>query len=164
LVFLGVFYLLIERGIHSPWGRVLRAIREDEVLAAAYGKNVYAFKLQAMVLGAMLMGAGGALYGHYAGTIQPGTFEPLFGTFIIWVMLVIGGTGNNKGAILGAFVVWTIWGGTGFLTDLVVPPLFAARAPYIRFICIGVLLILMLLFRPRGLIGEAKFVPREEAE
>ena len=103
-VYLGIVVLvlafvavLLERMIRSPWGRVLRAIREDEVVAAAYGKNVFGFKLQALVLGAMVMGVGGALYAHNAGTISPTVFEPVFGTFIVWVMLILGGSGNTKG-------------------------------------------------------------------
>ena len=102
VIFLLLIYFALERGIRSPWGRVLRAIREDEVMAAADGKNVFLFKLQSLALGAMIMGVGGALYAHYSAAIQPSVFEPLFGTFIIWTMLTVGGTGNNRGAILGA--------------------------------------------------------------
>ncbi len=117
LLAVAVVYWAIERGIRSPWGRVLRAIREDEVAAAMHGKNVFAFKLQALVLGAAIMGLGGALYAHYVRAISPDAFTPLFGTFLIWVMLMLGGSGNNKGAILGAFLVWGIWTGSTFVTD-----------------------------------------------
>ena len=164
-VYLGIVVLvlafvavLLERMIRSPWGRVLRAIREDEVVAAAYGKNVFGFKLQALVLGAMVMGVGGALYAHNAGTISPTVFEPVFGTFIVWVMLILGGSGNTKGVILGAFVFWAIWAGTQFATDALVPPAFSARAPYFRFLLMETLLVLMLLFRPKGILGEERFV------
>ncbi len=95
-------YLAVERGIRSPWGRVLRAIREDETTAAASGKNIFAFKMQAFMLGAFIMGIGGAMYASYVRAITPDTFVPMFGTFLIWVMLIVGGSGNNKGAILGA--------------------------------------------------------------
>ncbi|MBI3327627.1 MAG: branched-chain amino acid ABC transporter permease [Nitrospinae bacterium] len=160
-VYLGIVLLAVaavyaasERGIRSPWGRVLRAIREDEIAAAMNGKNVFAFKLQALVLGAAIMGLGGALYAHYVRAISPDVFTPLFGTFLIWVMLMLGGSGNNKGAIAGAFVVWGIWTGTTFVTDQTLPPFWAARAPYLRFLLVGLLLEAIILLRPQGLLGE----------
>lgn len=159
-LFLVVIFLFVERITRSPWGRVLRAIRDDEILAATSGKNVVAHKLQALVVGAFIMGIGGALYAHSVGAIQPGTFEPLFGTFIIWVMLTLGGTGNNKGAVLGAFVVWGIWSGTEFLTDRLLPPMLISRAPYIRTALIGILLVVLLAWRPRGLLPEERKVSR----
>lgn len=154
-----MIYLLIERAIRSPWGRVLRAIREDEVSASMSGKDIFNFKMQSLVFGAMVMGIGGALYAHYTKAISPSVFTPLYGTFIIWVMLMAGGSGNNKGAILGAYVIWGIWIGTTFLTDFL-PPTFKARAPYIRFLIIGILLEFILLYRPEGLLGEEKKVSK----
>ncbi len=159
LVVLAAVFWLIERGIRSPWGRVLRAIREDEGAAAMLGKNVFRFKMEALVLGAVIMGMGGSLYAHYARAISPEAFDPLFATFIIWVMVVLGGSGNNKGVLLGAFAVWGIWTGTSFLTDRL-PAVLQARAPYIRFIVIGLLLEAILLTRPQGLLGEEKLVSR----
>ena len=94
-------YWAIERGIRSPWGRVLRAIREDEVAAAMNGKDVFAFKLQALILGAAIMGLGGALYAHYVRAISPDAFTPLFGTFLIWVMLMLGAVATTKGRYWG---------------------------------------------------------------
>ncbi len=160
VIFLLIIYFALERGIRSPWGRVLRAIREDEVMAAADGKNVFFFKLQSLALGAMIMGIAGALYAHYSAAIQPSVFEPLFGTFIIWTMLTVGGTGNNKGAILGAFVVWAIWSWSTFIILKVVPPGFQTRAPYIRYVIIGLLLVLFTATRPKGIIGEERQVSR----
>jgi branched-chain amino acid transport system permease protein len=160
LAFLIVIFLALERGIRSPWGRVLRAIREDEVMAAANGKNVFLFKLQSMALGAAIMGIGGALYAHYSAAIQPSVFEPLFGTFIIWTMLTVGGTGNNKGAILGAFIVWALWSWSTFFILKVVPPSFQTRAPYIRYVIIGILLVVFTTTRPKGIIGEERQVSR----
>lgn len=157
---LAVMYVAIEQGIRSPWGRVLRAIREEEVAVAMSGKNVLAMKMQALVLGASIMGVGGALYAHYVRAISPEVFEPLFGTFLIWVMVILGGSGNNKGVILGAVVVWAIWIGTTFATDQLLPLALASRAPYIRFLIIGILLELILLARPQGLMGEEKVVSR----
>ncbi|MEA3345860.1 MAG: branched-chain amino acid ABC transporter permease [Chloroflexota bacterium] len=160
LAFLLIIYLALERGIRSPWGRVLRAVREDEVVTSAAGKNVFLFKMQSLVLGAVIMGIGGALYAHAIRAIQPGVFTPLFGTLIIWVMLILGGSGNNKGVILGAFIIWGIWSGTALLIDHIVPVTWSARAPYLRFLLIGLLLIGILLTRPQGLLGEEKQVSR----
>jgi branched-chain amino acid transport system permease protein len=154
-----IIYLLIERAIRSPWGRVLRAIREDEVSASMSGKDIFNFKMQSLIFGAMVMGIGGALYAHYTKAISPSVFTPLYGTFIIWVMLMAGGSGNNKGAILGAYVIWGIWVGTTFLADFL-PHTLKAKAPYIRFLVIGVLLELILIYRPQGLLGEEKEVSK----
>jgi len=154
-----VIYWAIERAIRSPWGRVLKAIREDEVSAAMSGKDVFWFKMQSLVFGSMIMGVGGALYAHYTKAISPDVFTPLYGTFIIWVMLMAGGSGNNRGAIVGAFLVWGIWIGTKFLTDLL-PYTLKARAPYIRFLIVGILLEIILIHRPQGLLGEEKRVSR----
>jgi branched-chain amino acid transport system permease protein len=160
LLSVALVYWVIERGIRSPWGRVLRAVREDETAAAMNGKNVFAFKLQALVLGAAIMGLGGALYAHYVRAVSPDAFTPLFGTFLIWVMLMLGGSGNNKGAILGAFLVWGIWTGSTFVTDQTLPPFWAARAPYLRFLLIGVILEAIILLQPRGLLGEERRVSK----
>jgi branched-chain amino acid transport system permease protein len=160
LVVLGAVYVAIERGIRSPWGRVLRAIREDEVAAAMVGKDVFAFKLQALALGGAIMGLGGALYAHYVRAISPDVFTPLFATFLIWVMLMLGGSGNNKGAILGAFLVWGIWTGSTFVTDRLLPLGWAARAPYLRFLLIGLMLEAIILLRPQGLLGEERRVSK----
>ena len=163
-VALAVTLALLERSIRSPWGRVLRAIREEEVAAEALGKDVYAFKLQALVVGAAIMGAGGALYAHYLVSIDYGHFTPVYGTFLVWAMLMLGGSGNNRGAVLGAFVVWAIWTGTAFLTDRLSPLLAAispdlpARSPYLRYMLVAVLLEAVILFRPRGLLGEERRV------
>ena len=160
LLTLVLVYWAIERGIRSPWGRVLRAIREDEIAAAMNGKDVFAFKLQALVLGSAIMGLGGALYAHYVRAISPDAFSPLFATFLIWVMLLLGGSGNNKGALLGAFLVWGIWMGMTFVTDHILPPFWAARAPYLRFLLIGVILEAIILLRPQGILGEERRVSK----
>lgn len=153
VVVLVLCYLLVERGRRSPWGRVLRAIRENEDGVEAAGKNVARFRLQAFVLGSMLMGLGGALYAHFIGFISPEAFEPVFATFLIWVMLIAGGSGNNKGAVLGAFVIWLVWSGTEFLTGLL-PAAMVTQAGAVRVLLIGVLLQVILLLRPEGLLPE----------
>ena len=152
VVVLIALYYFVKRLVRSPWGRVLKAIREDEDVAAMSGKNVFAYKLQALVLGAMIMGIGGALYAHFARFISPNSFEPLYGTFVVWVMLILGGTGNNKGAILGAFVVWGVWAATDFITGYL--PFTAPQAAALRIIIIGVLLEAIILLRPQGLLPE----------
>ncbi|RLB13232.1 MAG: hypothetical protein DRG82_16030 [Deltaproteobacteria bacterium] len=86
LIVLVIVYLLIEKGIRSPWGRVLRAIREDEISASASGKDVFRFKMQSLVFGSMVMGVGGALYAHYTKAISPDVFTPLYGTFILQLL------------------------------------------------------------------------------
>ncbi len=153
LVVLVVLFAAVERVIRSPWGRVLRAIREDEVAAEASGKNVFSFKLQAFVLGAAIMGIGGALFAHNFRAVSPQTFDPLLATFVIWAMLMVGGSGNNWGAVLGAFVVWGIWTGTQFLPGILSDPSF-------RFLMIGVLIVLVIMVRPGGLLGEQRRVAR----
>ncbi len=155
-------YLALERALKSPWGRVLRAIREDEVVAAAAGKDVFNFKMQSLVLGSVIMGMAGALYAHQIKFISPEAFEPWQATFIVWVMLIVGGSGNNRGAVLGAFVVWGVWTGTEFITDLL-PAALQARAGALRVIIIGVLLEVILLCRPTGILGR-RASPGQENE
>jgi branched-chain amino acid transport system permease protein len=153
---------LLERMTESPWGRVLRAVREEESSARMNGKDAAAFKLEAFVVGAVVMGIGGALYAHYMASIDYSHFDPLYATFLIWVMLMLGGSGNNRGAILGAFVIWGIWTGAASMVDTMRPALAAlspelpARAPYLRFLFISVLFLAILRFRPQGLIGERR--------
>ncbi len=149
LIALAVIYIAVERTIKSPWGRVLKAIREDELTAAASGKNAFRFKLQSFMLGAFIMGIGGALYAHNIRFVDPRTFDPLLATFIIWAMLMVGGSGNNKGAILGAFTVWGIWTGTQFLPGFLSDPNF-------RFIMVGLLIVAVILLRPGGILGEER--------
>ncbi|MBE0478252.1 branched-chain amino acid ABC transporter permease [Candidatus Aerophobetes bacterium] len=151
-----LLYGVSEKMIRSPWGRVLRAIREDEIATSTAGKNIFWFKMQSLVFGAMIMGMAGSLYAHYARFIDAETFEPFFGTFLIWVMLIVGGSGNNLGAILGAFTIWGVWAGTEFLTHGW--GLTGYRAASLRVISVGVILEFILLLRPRGILGEEKVV------
>ena len=146
-------YWASQRAYRSPWGRVLRAIREKEIAASAMGKNTMVFRLQAFVLGSALMGLAGAVYAHFVGFISPEAFDPLFATFIVWVMLIAGGSGNNKGAILGAVVVWGVWSMSSFLTALL-PPQYITQAAALRVFLIGLLLQVILLVRPEGLLPE----------
>ncbi len=148
-----VVYGALQLILHSPWGRVLRAIREDEEAAISLGKNVSRFRLEAFVIGCSLMGLAGAFYVGSIGYISPFDFLPIV-TFQIWTMLILGGSGNNRGAILGAIVVWGVWTSSGWLISTVLPPAWQVRGAASQVILIGLILVLTLLYRPRGLIGE----------
>jgi branched-chain amino acid transport system permease protein len=135
LVCLVLAYVAIERG------------------ATAAGKNVARARLEAFVLGAAVMGLGGALYAHFFGFVSPEAFGPNFSTFLVWVMLIAGGSGNNRGAILGAFVIWLIWSGTEILTNRL-PAELVTQAGALRLLLIGLLVQAVLIFRPQGLLPE----------
>jgi branched-chain amino acid transport system permease protein len=152
-VLLATVYSALQTLVRSPWGRVLRAIREDEAAAESLGKRAFFFRLQSFVIGGMLMGLGGAVYAHFVGYIAPEDFLPIL-TFQLWAMLIVGGSGNHRGAVLGAFVVWGFWAAAGALLRGWVPQAEQARAAALQVVLIGVLIMLMLLWRPRGLIGE----------
>jgi branched-chain amino acid transport system permease protein len=159
LAVLATAWIALERLVASPWGRVLRAIREDEAAAASLGKRAAAFRLQSFILGCMLMGLGGALYAHFVGYIAPEDFLPIL-TFQIWAMLIVGGSGNNLGAVLGALVVWAIWSLTGGLIREVLPAAEQARGAALQVVLIGVLIAAILVLRPRGILGERAQVSR----
>jgi branched-chain amino acid transport system permease protein len=152
-------YLALERLGRSPWGRVLRAIREDETAARALGKNALRFRLEAFAIGGAIMGLGGAAQAHFIGFIAPDNYLPIL-TFQVWVMLIVGGSGNNRGAILGAIVVWGLWAVSASAIAAVVPPAEQARAASLQIVMIGVALCAILLLRPRGLLGEVRIVSR----
>ena len=153
LFFVILTYLALERLFHSPWVRVLRAIRANEDAVMAAGKNVLRFRVEAFVLGSMVMGLGGALYAHFTMFISPEAFDPMFGTFLVWVMLIAGGSGNNKGALLGAVIIWGVWSGTEIFTSRL-PDAMVTRASAIRIFLIGLLLEVILILRPQGLLPE----------
>ncbi len=147
-------FLLVEAARRSPWGRVLRGIRENEESVLAAGKDAVSFRLQAFIFGACLMGLGGALYAHFNAFISPSAFKPMLATFLVWVMMIAGGSGNNKGVLLGALVIWLIWSGTEMVTGLL-PAELSTRAGAIRILLIGILLEVILVTRPEGLLSEA---------
>ncbi|WP_346911399.1 branched-chain amino acid ABC transporter permease [uncultured Roseibium sp.] len=146
-------YLLVERQFNAPWGRMMRAIRDNELAARAMGKNVEYRRLEAFIFGSALMGLGGALFAHFNRSITPEAIDPMVATFLVWIMLILGGSGNNRGAILGAAVVWTIWSVSEIATDQL-PQEYAVKAKYIRLFLIGLMLQLVLRFRPEGLLPE----------
>jgi len=159
VVVVALVYWALERILSSPWGRVLRAIREDEMAASSLGKSPLSYRLQSFVLGSTLMGLAGALYVTFIGFVSPFDFLPIL-TFQVWAMLIVGGSGNNRGAMLGALVVWGIWAASGVAVSKWVPPSHAAQGAAIQVILIGLTLVLMLLFKPRGLLGERAVVSR----
>jgi branched-chain amino acid transport system permease protein len=152
-------YIALQRLVRSPWGRVLRGIREDEAAALELGKNPFAYRLQAFVLGSAILGLAGAMQGHFIGFIAPENYISAL-TFQVWAMLIIGGSGNNRGAILGAIVVWGFWTLSGTLLATIVPSAFQARSAALQIVAIGVALSAVLLVRPRGLLGELRTVSR----
>lgn len=152
-------FIALEQLVRSPWGRVLRGIREDERAAASLGKNPNLFRLQAFALGGAIMGLGGAVQAHFIGFIAPDNYLSSL-TFLVWTMLIIGGSGNNKGAIFGGVIVWALWSVSGVAIAAVFPPDQQARASALQIVAVGVILALMLLLRPRGLIGERALVSR----
>jgi branched-chain amino acid transport system permease protein len=155
-----IVYVLADRGIRSPWGRVLRAIREDEAATAASGKDVVAFKLQGFVLGAAIMGAGGAFFAFQQGAISPDAFSHFFGTFIFWAMLIAGGSGNMIGAMVGVYVIWGLWSTTLQLQGYDLPTFIEGRIPHLRDTLVGLTIVAVLLLNPRGLVPERARVSR----
>lgn len=149
-----VLYLVVERIRAAPFGRVLRAIREDELIPATLGKNVLLFRLQAFAIGSAAMAAAGSLYAHYVQSISPDHFTTAT-SIVVWMSVIVGGAGNNRGLLLGAGAVMVLLEGTRFL-GLAMPFLDAERLSALRLIIVGVLLILFLRFRPEGLLPERR--------
>ena len=152
LVVLAIVLFVLERVRTSPFGRVLRAIREDAQVAAFAGKDVLTFKVKAFAIGGALAGLAGALYAHYSSYIVPEIYVPLL-TIYIFLALTAGGIGNNWGAVFGAFVVVFFLESTRFLVG-VIPWLTAEQLAALREFLVGLGLLLVLFFRPRGLMPE----------
>ncbi len=159
VVVVGLTFAALERIVKSPWGRMLKAVREDDVAAASLGKSPERVRLEAFVLGCMIMGLSGALYVSFIGYVSPWDFLPIL-TFQIWTMLIVGGSANNRGALLGALIVWGVWTMSGFVISRVVPSEIQAQGGAMQAVLIGLILVAMLLIRPRGLIGEELHVSR----
>lgn len=159
LIVLAAVYWLVAQASASPWGRTLRAIRDNEDTAKASGKNTVRFRMGAFMFGAMLMGLAGAIYAHRNGTISPLTFTDLLGTFFIWTMLIVGGSGNHRGVIVGALVVGFFWFGTPLIQESL-PDWLGSRVFQVRQLLIGILIVVFLLWRPQGLLAERDRVSR----
>jgi neutral amino acid transport system permease protein len=140
--------------LKSPWGRVLKAIREDEEVAKALGKNVFWYKLQAFMLGGAIAGMAGSFYIWNLTTIYPNNFESLV-TFNVWTMVAIGGGGNNAGTLLGTIIFFAYESLTRFLPQIM-PAGFidSDRIGSFKIMIIGLTLILLMLWRPQGLLGK----------
>jgi branched-chain amino acid transport system permease protein len=147
-----VVYAALERLRRTPFGRVLRAIREDETVAAAAGKAVVRFKVQAFAIGAVVAGLAGVLFGHYLAYIEPNMFLPQE-TLFVWLALILGGSGNNRGAILGAVLLLGLLEGSRFAKDLI-PFLTGVRLAAAQQMLVGALLVALMIRRPEGLLPE----------
>jgi len=163
---LAVLLVLAQLALASPWGRMMRAIRDNETAAEAMGKDVTGRHLQIFILGSAVCGIAGAMMTTLDGQLTPGTYQPLRFTFLIWVMVIVGGSGNNFGAVLGGFVIWFFWVqvepmGRWFLefvtsgmSDGAVKRHLLESAAHMRLLTMGIILLLVLRFAPRGLIPE----------
>ncbi|MFS8115463.1 branched-chain amino acid ABC transporter permease [Rhizobium jaguaris] len=154
-----IVFLALEHLSRSPWGRVLKALREDERAAISLGKSARFYRVQAFAVGGAIMGLAGAVQAQFIGFIAPDNYVPTL-TFQVWVMLIVGGSGSNKGAVIGSILVWAIWAGSGALTSVLFTPEQQARAASLQIVAIGVMLCVILLVRPNGLFGDMPRRPR----
>ena len=174
LAYAGLFVVVLlaliwlsQKALNSPWGRMMRAIRDNEVAASAMGKDVKRRHLQVFIIGSAVCGMAGAMMTTLDGQLLPTSYQPLRFTFLVWIMVIVGGSGNNWGAVLGGFLIWWLWNSVepiGFwmmtgLTDLIGPDTalsqsLLASAAHMRFFTMGLILLLVLRFSPRGLLPE----------
>jgi branched-chain amino acid transport system permease protein len=168
LILTAIIFVLLQRAYHAPWGRMMRAIRDDAVAAEAMGKDVKKRQLQIFVLGAALIGIGGAIMSTYTQLYDPGGYQPINHTFIVWVMVIVGGAGNNLGAMFGAVLIIVAWNVSEPLSLVVFQwldttlrdlgwgaiPDVQSRALQMRVFFLGLLIVLSLRYAPRGLIPE----------
>ena len=170
LLFASVLIILLwlsQKALNSPWGRMMRAIRDNETAARAMGKNVTARHLQVFILGSAVCGIAGAMMTTLDSQFTPASYQPLRFTFLVWVMVIVGGSGNNFGAVLGGFLVWFLWVQVEpmglWLMQVITSPLaedsvlrlhLINSAAHMRLLTMGVFLLLMLRFSPRGLLPE----------
>ena len=166
-VVLIVIFIMAQAALKSPWGRMMRAIRDNEVSSEAMGKNVTARHLQIFVLGSAICGISGAMITTLDGQLTPTSYQPLRFTFLVWLMVIVGGSGNNLGAVLGGFVIWFFWVqvepmGLAFLTLITsgmgegsaLKAHLLDSAAHMRLLTMGIILLCVLRFSPRGLIPE----------
>ena len=166
VVLIGVL-VLAQLALSSPWGRMMRAIRDNEVAARAMGKDVTARHLQVFVLGSAICGVAGAMMTTLDGQLTPASYQPLRYTFLIWVMVIVGGSGNNFGAVLGGFLIWFLWVQvepmgiwlmqtvtSGMADGYWLKDHLMDSAAHMRLFTMGLVLLLVLRFSPRGLIPE----------
>ncbi|WP_218969698.1 branched-chain amino acid ABC transporter permease [Candidatus Synechococcus spongiarum] len=164
-----VLFWLSHRALHSPWGRMMRAIRDNRDAAEAMGKDVTRRHLQVFVLGSAVVGIAGAMLVTLNGQFTPASYAPFRYTFLIWVMVIVGGSGNNGGAILGGFLIWFLWvqaevGGPWLMTlltsglqeDAPLRQHLLNVAPHMRQLVMGCILLVVLRLSPRGLLPEPR--------
>ena len=162
-----VLVWLSQRALNSPWGRMMRAIRDNETAAQAMGKDIKSRHLQIFILGSAVCGIAGAMMTTLDAQLTPGAYQPLRFTFLIWVMVIVGGSGSNLGSILGGFLVWFLWVQVEpigyWLVDLITAPMdpespvrlhLLDSVAQMRLLTMGLFLLLMLRFYPRGMIPE----------
>ena len=162
-----ILLILTQKALYSPWGRMMRAIRDNEEAAKAMGKNVVKQHLNIFIIGSSIIGMAGAMLVTYDGLFTPVSYQPLRYTFLIWIMVIIGGTGNNYGSVLGAFIVWFLWIEAApislFLINILTSNIDHSNefkkhlinsVPYFRFIIMGIGLLFIMRYRPKGLLPE----------
>ena len=167
LVVVIILLILTQKALYSPWGRMMRAIRDNETAANAMGKDVVKQHLIIFVIGAAIVGVAGAMLVTLDGLFTPSGYRPLRFTFIIWIMVIVGGSGNNLGAIFGGFVIWFSWIEAAPLTTFIINQLTIGleptnalklhlldSVPYFRYLFMGLILLLILRYRPKGIIPE----------
>jgi len=167
LIVVIILLILTQKALYSPWGRMMRAIRDNEEAANAMGKNVVKQHLLIFVLGSAIVGIAGAMLVTQDGLFTPGSYRPMRYTFLIWVMVIVGGSGNNFGAILGGFAVWFLWIESApiglYLVNLTTAGLddthvlkvhLIESVPYFRFLMMGIGLLLIMRYRPKGILPE----------
>ncbi|UYV39177.1 branched-chain amino acid ABC transporter permease [Rhodobacteraceae bacterium D3-12] len=167
LVVLLILFWMAQKALKSPWGRMMRAIRDNEVAAEAMGKDVTARHLQVFILGSAVCGIAGAMMTTLDGQLTPTSYQPLRFTFLVWVMVIVGGSGNNLGAVLGGFLIWFLWIQVEPMGAVMMDVITAGMADdsplklhlldsvaHMRLLTMGLVLLLVLRFSPRGLIPE----------
>lgn len=158
---------LSVRALNSPWGRMMRAIRDNEIAAGAMGKDVTRRHLEIFIIGSAVIGVAGAMLTTLDGQFTPTSYQPLRFTFLIWVMVIVGGSGNNMGSVLGGFLIWLVWieaepvgvwlmqVGTGWLDESSALRMhLIENAQHMRLFFMGLVLLLVLRFSPGGILPE----------
>lgn len=155
-----LFTVVVWLLVRSPWGRVVKGIREDEDAVVSLGKNVFAYKMQALIVGGIIMAFGGIVWAVAKQSVQPDTFQPDF-TFFVYTMLLLGGAARIFGPIVGAIIFWFLLAGIGeFLGQAIqagwIDFLKPTDVGAIRFILMGLGLMMLMIFRPQGIFGDRK--------
>ena len=153
LALVATAYLYFERELNSPYGRMLKSIRDDHIAARSLGKNVGRVRIQVMIIGSVFAGIAGGLFTYYSNYVSPDNFVSIV-TFNVWVMIVLGGLGNNKGALLGTLIVISLQKITSVLAITLPIPNASLELNYSTYIIEGVIFLLLLMYKPQGLVPE----------